>query len=97
MAYLGAESYVLITGDMVSDLKLPSDELIIYGVLFNVSQYPGSKYAGSLEYLAEWIGSDIEAATRALESLVSKGLVNKYVTVKNGVTKSEYTIAKMEG
>lgn len=95
-----SENFINIQGWMVKDLGLKGNELIIYAIIFGFSQDGTSKFAGSLNYLAEWTNSTKQGVLKALKSLVEKGLILKNDVVKNGIKYCEYSLIllnKVEG
>lgn len=72
---------------MVKELELSGNELLIYAIIYNVSQDGASKFAASQAYLADMLGITDRTARNILASMVEKGLLVKYES--NGGT-NEY-------
>lgn len=63
---------------MVKELGLSGNELLIYAIIYNVSQDGASKFAASQKYLAEMIGITDRTVRNTLASMVEKGLLHKF-------------------
>jgi uncharacterized protein YsxB (DUF464 family) len=68
---------IQIQGWMVNELKLKSNELIIYAVIHGFSQDGNSEFSGSLDYICSAISCSKTTGISVLKSLVEKGLVLK--------------------
>ena len=69
------DSYVVIQGFMINDLKLKGNELIIYAIIYGFTQDRQQEFNGSLGYLAAWTNSTNFGVSKALANLVAKGLI----------------------
>jgi predicted transcriptional regulator len=88
------ESFVTIQGWMVTHLKLKSNELMIYAIIYGFCQIRGQVFSGSVRYLAEWTNSTKRGVYKNLKSLVDKGLIEKIEENINGVKFCQYTICE---
>lgn len=88
------ESFVTIQGWMVTHLKLKSNELMIYAIIYGFCQIQGQVFSGSVRYLAEWTNSTKRGVYKNLKSLVDKGLIEKIEENINGVKFCKYTICE---
>ena len=88
------ESFVTIQGWMVTHLKLKSNELMIYAIIYGFCQIRGQVFSGSVRYLAEWTNSTKRGVYKNLKSLVDKGLIEKIEENINGVKFCKYTICE---
>lgn len=72
------------------DMPLSLVETVIYAVIYGFSQDGTSRYQGSLAYLAGMAKCSKDTARRALQKLVSEGLIEKIEKEVNGVTFNDY-------
>ena len=77
MSKVKKETYIVIQGFMVNDLKLKGNELLVYAIIYGFSQSEGQAYTGSLQYLANWTNSTKQGVMKNLRSLVDKGYLKK--------------------
>lgn len=85
------ESFFTIQAFMVNDLKLKSNELLIYAIIFGFSQIENQYFTGSLNYLAEWTGISSKTTVKTiLNGLLAKGLLEKEDIYKNGIKYCKY-------
>lgn len=97
MEKLKRDNYICVQGWMVTELNLKGNELLIYAIIYGFSQSESQKYSGSCAYLAEWVSSSKQTVYSALQSLVNKGLVQKYDRYENGVKFCDYVAKKESG
>lgn len=84
------ENYFVVTGWMRNKLKLKGKELLIYAIIYGFSQVRGTKYTGSLKYLAECIGMSRDTVIRTLKNLEEKKFIIKTQREINNVLFNEY-------
>lgn len=84
------ENYFVIHGWMRNKLKLKGKELLIYAIIYGFSQVRGTKYTGSLKYLAECIGMSKDTVIRTLKNLEEKKYIKKNQIEINNVLFNEY-------
>ena len=85
------ESFFTVQAFMVNDLKLKSNELLIYAIIFGFSQIENQYFTGSLNYLAEWTGISSKTTVKTiLNGLLAKGLLEKEDIYKNGIKYCKY-------
>lgn len=76
---------------MRNSLNLKGNELLIYAIIFGFSQVENQYFTGSLNYLAEWTGiSSKTTVMTILNSLISKGLLEKEEIYTNGIKFCKY-------
>lgn len=85
-----SDSFVLIQGWMVSDLKLKGLDLLIFAIVYSFSQDPLSSFTGSISYLMEWTNASSLGVRKSLKSLLDQGLITKEVLNVNGVRRCSY-------
>ena len=90
MSKVKNENYISIQGWMVNELNLKGNELLVYAIIYGFSQEENQKFAGSIQYLANWIGSSKQTVFNCLKSLIEKELIEKKETFINGVKFCEY-------
>lgn len=76
---------------MINDLGLSGRELQVYAIIYGFTQDEESEFNGSLNYIAEWLGTTSRhTVIRALEGLIDKGLISKRQKKSKGVTTNYY-------
>lgn len=83
-------NYVVITGDMITDLRLKGNELLIYALINGFCQDEESQFYGSLAYLMEFTSLSKQGVINILNSLVENGLIEKTQSEVNGVKFNSY-------
>lgn len=83
-------NYVVITGDMITDLGLKGNELLIYALINGFCQDEESQFYGSLAYLMEFTSLSKQGVINTLKSLVEKRLIEKTQSEANGVKFNSY-------
>lgn len=84
------DNYITIQGFMLTELRLKGNELLIYACIYGFSQTAGQWFTGSRQYLADWTNSTKQSIQKCLNSLVSKGLLEKRENHINGIKFCEY-------
>ena len=77
------ENYVNIQGWMINQLNLSGNDLIVYAVIYGMSQDGESEFNGSLQYLADWCNCTKRGIQKNLNNLIEKGYITKFETYKN--------------
>ena len=91
MGRIKNNNYYVTNGWMINDLGLSGRELQVYAIIYGFTQDEESEFNGSLNYIAEWLGtSNRVTVTRALNGLINKGLISKRQTTTKGVTTNFY-------
>lgn len=83
-------NYVVITGEMITELGLKGNELLIYALINGFCQDEESQFYGSLAYLMEFTSLSKQGVINTLNSLMRKGLIEKNQTEINGVRFNSY-------
>ena len=89
--------YINIQWWMVSELELKGNELIVYAIIYGFSQDGESRFTGSLQYLADWVGGTKQGVQKNLKSLVEKGYINKEDSYINGMKLVSYYATQLHG
>ncbi len=87
-----SKSYINIQGWMVTQLKLSSNDLIIFALIYGFSQDGQSKFNGSLKYLCEWTNCTKPTVMKSLSSLVEKNFIVKQSLENNKVKFNTYKV-----
>lgn len=85
-------TYIVIQSWMISELDLKGTELIVYATIFGFSQDGESRFKGSRQYLAKWCNGTTRSVQTALNSLVERGLIQKFENLVNNVKLCEYAV-----
>lgn len=85
-------TYIVIQSWMISELDLKGTELIVYATIFGFTQDGESRFKGSRQYLAKWCNGTTRSVQTALNSLVDKGLLQKFDNIVNNVKLCEYAV-----
>ena len=70
-------NYYQVSGWMINQLGLSGRELHAYAIIYGFTQDGETEFNGSINYIAEWLGSSRKTAITVLKSLVDKGLLTK--------------------
>ena len=91
MGRIKNNNYYVTNGWMINELGLTGRELQVYAIIYGFTQDEESEFNGSLNYIAEWLGtSNKTTVTRAIDALLDKGLITKRQTVTKGVKSNFY-------
>lgn len=91
MGRIKNNNYYVTNGWMINDLGLSGRELQVYAIIYGFTQDEESEFNGSLNYIAEWLGTTSRhTVIRALEGLIDKGLIAKRQKKSKGVTTNYY-------
>lgn len=83
-------SFFVIQGWMVNCLKLKSNELLIFAIIYGFSKDNQGKFDGSLKYLSEASGISKNTVINSLNSLVEKEFIIKENITINNITFCKY-------
>lgn len=84
-------NYYVTNGWMINELGLNGRELQVYAIIYGFTQDEESEFNGSLNYIAEWLGtSNKVTVTRAINALIEKGYITKRQTISKGVKTNYY-------
>ena len=85
-----SDNFVVIQGWMCNELELKGNELLVYALIYGFSQDGESVFSGSRRYIADTFNISLPTVDKALDSLISKGLVTKHTETKNKVQFNTY-------
>lgn len=84
-------SYMVIQGWMLTDLKLKGNELMVYAIVYGFSKDADDQwFTGSLQYIVDWTNSTKRTVLTCLQSLESKGFIEKQDIYLNNVKFCKY-------
>lgn len=86
------DNYVTLLGWMRTELDLTGSELIIYALVYMVSQADSQDYYATQEYAAEWAGVSKRSVRNNLNSLLEKGLIEKVTRCIDGKFIATYRV-----
>lgn len=95
MKNVNEKNYIVIQGWMIKELGLKGNELLIYAIIYGFSQIEGTKFSGSLQYLADWCNSTRRGIQKALKNLCDKKLIIKEEKNINGIKLCSYVWNKV--
>lgn len=88
---------IIVDADiMLKGLKLKSNELLVYAIIYGFSKDGQGCFYGSISYLAETINVSKNTIQNILKSLVDKKLIIKKEVFKNNIKFCEYQV-NLEG
>jgi hypothetical protein len=88
-----SKNYITIQGWMVQDLKLKSNDLLVFGIIYGFCQDGESEFSGSINYLCNWLNCSRPTISKSLDFLVYENLIEKRVVCVNKVTFNRYKIS----
>lgn len=83
-------NYITIQGWMISRLNLNSNRLIVYAIIYGMSQDEESEFTGSLTYMENATGASRRTIQRVLDSLCDDGLIIRKETFVRNVMYPTY-------
>lgn len=86
------ENSFIISGWMINELGLSGNALMIFAIIFGFSQDGESCFTGSRKYLCDFTGATKPTVDKALNDLIDKGYILKYVEKRNDVIYNRYQI-----
>ena len=95
MKNVNERNYIVIQGWMIKELGLKGNELLIYAIIYGFSQAEGTKFSGSLQYLADWCNASKKTVQTALKNLIEKNYIEKEEKFINGVKFCYYLWKKL--
>ena len=84
-------NYIVIQGWMTK-LGLSGNKLLVYAIVFGFCQDKESVFAGSVQYIANWLNTTERTAKDVLGALCSDGLLTKSTQTVKGVDFNVYKI-----
>lgn len=90
MRMIDDKNFITIQGWMINDLKLSSNELLCYALIYGFSQDEQSVFSGSSSYISSWLNISKVSTFSVLKKLCEKGLIEKIEKTINGVKLCDY-------
>ncbi|GHU58809.1 hypothetical protein FACS189444_3070 [Spirochaetia bacterium] len=84
--------YYIASGWMKNQLGLEGDEMVVYAIIYGYSQDGMSKYQGTAQRIADWIGKEKRTVYKILKSLCGKGLIERHEKRINDVPLNDYSV-----
>ena len=84
-------NYIVVQGWMINQLKLKSNELMLFAIIYGFSQDNESEYTGSLNYLCKALNCSKPTILKNIKSLIDKELLIKRDVYNNGVKFCSYS------
>lgn len=78
--FLKNENHLVIHGWMINELELKGLPLMIFAIIYGFSQTDKQCFTGSLSYFSDWTGATRRGCIKAINDLVKKGYINKFVS-----------------
>jgi hypothetical protein len=85
--------YYIASGWMKNQLGLEGDEMVVYAIIYGYSQDGISKFQGTAQRIADWIGKEKRTVYKILKSLCEKGLIERHEKRVNDVPVIDYSVA----
>ena len=85
-----SNSYIIF-GWMANKLGLKGTERVVYAIVYSFSQNVDGEYYGGHKYMADAASTSVDTVKRCLNSLVSKGLIEKKERSNDGVSCCRYS------
>lgn len=77
---------------MVNELGLTSDELLVYGIIYDACKSGDGAFRQPASYLARWIGMSRTTVMHILKSLTTRGVITKHDVVIDRVKHCDYMV-----
>jgi hypothetical protein len=84
--------YIVIQEWMTQDLQLSKNELLVYALIYGFSQDGESEFFGSRAYIGKWFNMSLPTVDKSLNNLVDKGLIERRISIVNGVKFNHYSV-----
>lgn len=72
-----SDNYVVIQGWMCNELNLKGNELLVYALIYGISQDGKSKFSAGRNYIADTFNISLPTVDKALQNLVDQNLIIK--------------------
>lgn len=86
------KSFYVVQGWMINELHLKGAEKDIYAIIWGFSKDGESMFSGNRKYLSEFANVSTKCVDNALQSLVDKGLLEKFTEKRNGIVFNSYQV-----
>lgn len=72
-----SDNYVVIQGWMCNELNLKGNELLVYALIYGISQDGKSKFSAGRNYIADTFNISLPTVDKALQNLIDQNLIIK--------------------
>lgn len=72
-----SDNYVVIQGWMCNELNLKGNELLVYALIYGISQDGKSKFSAGRNYIANTFNISLPTVDKALQNLIDQNLIIK--------------------
>lgn len=83
-------NYIVVQSWMCSELRLKSNELLVFALIHGFSQDGESRFCGSRSYIAKTLNITLPTVDSAIKSLVDKKLIEQHKVDRNGMIFNSY-------
>ena len=90
MKHIKDNNYITIPAIFRTQYNLNCNEMMIASIIYGFSQDGKSSFTGSLAYLQEWTSLTKQGILKILAKLVDMGIIEKEVSIINGVRYCAY-------
>lgn len=90
MKHIKDTNYITIPAIFRTQYNLNCNEVMIASIIYGFSQDGKSSFTGSLAYLQEWTSLTKQGILKILAKLADKGIIEKEVSIINGVRHCAY-------
>lgn len=90
MKHIKDNNYITIPAIFRTQYNLNCNEVMIASIIYGFSQDGKSSFTGSLAYLQEWTSLTKQGILKILAKLVDMGIIEKEVSIINGVRHCAY-------
>ena len=87
-----SKNYLTIQGWMVQDLKLNSNSLLTFALIYGFCQDTQSEFTGSINYICNWLNCSRPTVSKALNELIELDVIIKTEKIINSVQFNTYKI-----
>ena len=69
------KNFITIQGWMRTELNLSGNDLLVYAIIYGITQDGETEFYASQQYLADWCGCTTRGIRKNLDSLIERGLI----------------------
>lgn len=91
------QNYLVILGWMRSRLGLSGNDLLVYALVYGMTQEESAWFFGGASYIVKWTGTSTKTVYSTLKGLVERGLLLKREVEENRVRRCQYKAVVPEG
>ena len=91
------DNYIVIQGWMIKEYGLSGNDLLVYAIVYGVTQDDSQTYKNSLSYMMDCLGCTKATVISSLKRLVLRGLLEKFESEDKGIKRCEYRTTRGGG